>query len=99
MRGGRRTETAGVGHGQVVGGVDRCGMGTASDNDGMSDPVEFYRSFQTLLRGRGIAGVLTSGMACVEFGLQQTTKDTDWIVDPAEMGNLVAISAGTSSPG
>lgn len=57
----------------------------------MSDPIEFFRSFQTLLRGRSIAGVLTSGMACVEYGLQQNTKDTDWIVHPDDSANLVAL--------
>jgi len=61
------------------------------ENDGMSDPIDFYRTFQGLLRGRGIAGVLTSGMACVEYGLQQNTKDTDWIVAPADMNRLVAL--------
>lgn len=57
----------------------------------MSDPIDFYRSFQGLLRGRGITAVLTSGMACVEYGLQQTTKDTDWIVAPADFDSLVAL--------
>ena len=57
----------------------------------MSDPIDFYRAFQGLLRERGIAGVLTSGMACVEYGLQQNTKDTDWIIAPADIGSLVAL--------
>lgn len=57
----------------------------------MSDPIEFYRLFQALLRERAIPGVLTSGMACVEYGLQQNTKDTGWIVDPAEIGDLVTL--------
>lgn len=57
----------------------------------MSDPIGFYRSFQSLLRGRAIEGVLTSGMACVEYGLQQNTKDTDWIVAPALIERLVTL--------
>jgi hypothetical protein len=57
----------------------------------MSSPIEFYRTFQAQLRGRSITGVLTSGMACVEYGLQQNTKDTDWIIAPADIGNLVAL--------
>ena len=57
----------------------------------MSDPIEFYRSFRALLSARAIPGVLTSGMACVEYGLQQNTKDTDWIVDPTDSGALVAL--------
>ena len=61
------------------------------DNGFMSDPIEFYRSFQTLLRGRAITGVLTSGMACVEYGIQQNTKDTDWIIAPGDIGSLVSL--------
>jgi hypothetical protein len=57
----------------------------------MSNPIDFYRAFQSLLRGRGIAGVLTSGMACVEYGLQQNTKDTDWIIAPDDIDNLVTL--------
>ena len=63
----------------------------AHENVRMSDPIEFYRTFRTLLRERAIPGVLTSGMACVEYGLQQNTKDTDWIVDPADIGGLVKL--------
>jgi len=57
----------------------------------MSSPVEFYRTFQARLRGRSITGLLTSGMACVEYGLQQTTKDTDWIIATADIENLVEL--------
>ncbi len=57
----------------------------------MSGPIGFYRTFQSLLRGRAIEGVLTSGMACVEYGLQQNTKDTDWIVAPALIEKLVVL--------
>lgn len=57
----------------------------------MTGPIEFYRGFQTLLRERAIEGLLTSGMACVEYGLQQNTKDTDWIVDPSFIERLVAL--------
>ena len=57
----------------------------------MSSPIDFYRAFQSLLRSRGITGVLTSGMACVEYGLQQNTKDTDWIIAPDDIASLVAL--------
>lgn len=43
----------------------------------MSDSIAFYRSFQGVLRERAIRAMLTSGMACVEYGLQQNTKATD----------------------
>jgi hypothetical protein len=57
----------------------------------MHDPIGFYRSFQELLRTRSIRAVLTSGMACVEYGLQQNTKDTDWILDPGGIVGLVEL--------
>lgn len=67
------------------------GVPVGFDNDRMSDPIEFYRTFQALLGGRGITGVLTSGMACVEYGLQQNTKDTDWIITPTDSDGLVCL--------
>ena len=36
----------------------------------MSSPLLFYRTLQSLLRDRHIKYALTSGMACVEYGLQ-----------------------------
>ena len=57
----------------------------------MSDPIGFYKTFQGLLRGQGIEAMLTSGMACVEYGLQQNTKDTDWIVEPSTIASLVTL--------
>lgn len=68
----------------------------------MPSALEFYRTFQSLLTERGIRHALTSGMACVEYGIQQTTKDTDWIIDPAALVVLVALlqelEARRSSP-
>jgi hypothetical protein len=43
----------------------------------MASPIQFYRNFQALMQRHGIRHVLTSGMACVEYGIQQNTKDTD----------------------
>jgi hypothetical protein len=57
----------------------------------MNDPIGFYRGFQELLQRRSIRAVLTSGMACVEYGLQQNTKDTDWILDPEGIARLVEL--------
>lgn len=57
----------------------------------MSSPIQFYRTFQSLMRDHGIRHVLTSGMACVEYGIQQNTKDTDWIVHPDDLEKLVAM--------
>jgi len=57
----------------------------------MSSPIQFYRNFQALMRQHGIRHVLTSGMACVEYGIQQNTKDTDWIIHPDDLEPLVAM--------
>jgi hypothetical protein len=46
----------------------------------MSSPLDFVRLFREKLRARGIAHALTSGMACVHYGVQQLTKDSDWII-------------------
>jgi hypothetical protein len=48
----------------------------------MASPIQFYRNFQALMQHHGIRHVLTSGVACVEYGIQQNTKDTDWIIHP-----------------
>jgi hypothetical protein len=56
-------------------------------------PLEFLYHFRDLLREAGIRFAITSGMACVYYGLQQNTKDSDWIIDPAlreVWGNLEA---------
>lgn len=49
----------------------------------MSAPLDFLRTFAGQLRQAGIPFAITSGIACVHYGLQQTTKDSDWII-PAE---------------
>ena len=57
----------------------------------MASPIQFYRNFQALMREHGLRHVLTSGMACVEYGLQQNTKDTDWIIHPDDLEKLLAM--------
>lgn len=46
----------------------------------MQTPLEFLDVFRSTLRSAGITFAVTSGMACIRYGLQQTTKDSDWIV-------------------
>lgn len=57
----------------------------------MATPIQFYRTFRSLLRDHGIRHALTSGMACVEYGIQQNTKDTDWIIHPEDLEKLLAL--------
>lgn len=49
----------------------------------MSAPLDFLKIFAGQLREEGIPFAITSGMACVHYGLQQNTKDSDWII-PAD---------------
>ncbi|MBI4027326.1 MAG: hypothetical protein HY360_20240 [Verrucomicrobia bacterium] len=67
----------------------------------MNSPLDFLRVFRVRLREAGIRFALTSGMACVEYGLQQSTKDTDWIIAPDDLGKLRTLFAGleAASPG
>jgi hypothetical protein len=54
----------------------------------MQTPLEFLADFRSMLRAAGIPFAITSGMACIRYGLQQTTKDSDWIVPVAELPRL-----------
>lgn len=54
----------------------------------MSSPLGFLIQFRRQLRNADIRFALTSGQACVHFGIQQTTKDSDWIVEPHDLMKL-----------
>lgn len=54
----------------------------------MSAPLDFLRIFAGQLRQAGIPFAITSGMACVHYGLQQNTKDSDWIIPADELVKL-----------
>jgi hypothetical protein len=58
------------------------------DSNFMQTPLEFLDLFRAELRAAGIRFAITSGMACIRYGLQQTTKDSDWIVSAAELRQL-----------
>jgi hypothetical protein len=54
----------------------------------VSAPLDFLKIFAGNLREAGIPFAITSGMACVHYGLQQTTKDSDWIIAAESLGQL-----------
>lgn len=54
----------------------------------MPTVFEFLEEFSARLRGAGIRFAITSGMACVRYGLQQNTKDSDWIIEPGHLDRL-----------
>lgn len=51
-------------------------------------PIAFIAWLRAELRKSGIRMALTSGQACVHYGIQQTTKDSDWIVQPEDIERL-----------
>ena len=51
----------------------------------MSSPQAFLNQFRKLLQTAGVRFALTSGQACVYYGIQQTTKDSDWIIEPDDL--------------
>lgn len=57
----------------------------------MSAPLDFLKILAGHLRQAGISFAITSGMACVHYGLQQITKDSDWIIPAEELERLRAL--------
>lgn len=53
-------------------------------------PLEFISYLRERLRREGIGFAVTSGQACVHYGIQQTTKDSDWIIPLDAVGKLLA---------
>jgi hypothetical protein len=53
--------------------------------------LDFIDSFRGQLHSAQIDFALTSGQACVYYGIQQTTKDSDWIIRPSTEDELNAI--------
>jgi hypothetical protein len=56
----------------------------------------FYEGLVTAARVRGITCAITSGMACVAFGVAQTTKDCDLLCAPDAATKLLDLLSQTS---
>ena len=63
----------------------------------MSSPTAFIQWFRRELHAAGVRFAITSGQACVHFGIQQTTKDSDWIVAPDDLPRLRSVLADAES--
>jgi len=50
---------------------------------------QFYEGLVTRARSRGIACAITSGMACVAFGVSEATKDCDLLCAPDSAQKLL----------
>lgn len=65
----------------------------------MGSPNIFIHKFQQDLHSAGIRFAITSGQACVYFGIQQTTKDSDWIIVPEDLSRLRAMLIDADASG
>lgn len=60
---------------------------------------QFYQGLVTNARSRGITCAITSGMACVEFGVAETTKDCDLLCAPKTARTLLELLNDASLKG
>ncbi len=51
----------------------------------------FYEGLVARARGRGVACAITSGMACVNFGVSEATQDCDLLCSPDSAGRLLSL--------
>src|SRR5258708_3202239 len=56
----------------------------------------FYERLVSRARKRGVTCAITSGMACVAFGVAQTTKDCDLLCEPDAARKLFELLSETS---
>lgn len=56
-------------------------------------PLDFVDWLGSQWRLAGIRAVVTSGQACVHYGIQLSTKDSDWIVQPDDLATLCSTLA------
>jgi hypothetical protein len=59
----------------------------------------FYQGLVIKARARGISCAITSGMACVEFGVAETTKDCDLLCTPEAARKLLDLLSDASLNG
>ncbi|MEO7297758.1 MAG: hypothetical protein ABI042_04195, partial [Verrucomicrobiota bacterium] len=59
----------------------------------------FFEDFVSELRHRGVVCAITSGMACVHYGVAETTKDCDLLCHPSSFGTLLDLLEETKVSG
>ena len=57
---------------------------------------QFYEKLVARAHSRGIACAITSGMACVAFGVSNATKDCDLLCTPDSAGDLLGLLGETA---
>ena len=60
---------------------------------------QFYEGLVTRARSRGIACAITSGMACVAYGVSEATKDCDLLCIPNSASELLELLSETTLGG
>ena len=56
----------------------------------------FYEDLVRKLRGRGVLCAITSGLACVHYGVAESTKDCDLLCHPGEFDQLLSLLNDTA---
>lgn len=59
----------------------------------------FFETFVRKLRSQGVVCAITSGMACVHYGVAETTKDCDLLCHPGSFDTLLNLLAETTIAG
>ena len=59
----------------------------------------FYEDLVAELRDRGVVCAITSGLACVHYGVAETTKDCDLLCHPDSFGQLLDLLNATQIQG
>ena len=55
----------------------------------------YFEDFVRTLRARGVVCAITSGLACVHYGVAETTKDCDLLCHPASFATLLDLLGET----
>ena len=66
---------------------------------GYAELERFYEGLVTRARAQGITCAITSGMACVAYGVAQTTKDCDVLCAPEAAERLLTLLSKTEFAG
>lgn len=60
---------------------------------------EFYENLVRTLRSKGVLCAITSGLACVHYGIAESTKDCDLLCHTSSFGTLLELLAETNVEG
>src|SRR5881296_394230 len=69
--------------------MDLKGPGTTTPFTNPDDLHLFYEDLVRTLRDRGVVCGITSGLACVHYGVAETTKDCDLLCHPGSFEALL----------